>query len=95
MSDLPTGSKRPIISAKFLVLVIGLAALVFVGAFGSIFLKEFWDAAAASKKATALESSGARPTMPGVSGARPEPNQQTKEGDKEQQVEEKPAEENP
>ncbi len=33
--------------------------------------------------------------MPGVSGARPEPNQQSKEGDKDQQVEVKPEESKP
>jgi len=99
MSDLKmsTSTKKPIVSVKFLAIVLALAALVFVGAFGSIFLKEFWEQAAASKSATALSSDGARPSMPGVAGSGPRTpaGQEPEEGEKEQPTEEKPADEKP
>lgn len=99
MSDLKMNisTKKPIVSVKFLAIVLVLAALVFVGAFGSIFLKEFWEQAAASKAATALGSDGARPTMPGVSGGGPRTpaGQEPEVGEKEQPAEEKPVEEKP
>ena len=70
MSDLHTGanSKKQGTSVKFLAVVLGLAVLVFVGAFGSIFLKEIWERAADAKKVTAPELDGSRPGVPGVSG---------------------------
>ena len=100
MSDLKmsTSTKKPIVSVKFLAIVLTLAVLVFVGAFGSIFLKEFWEQAAASKQATSLESEGGgRPSMPGVQGSGPRTpaGQDPAEGEKEPPAEEKPAEEKP
>ena len=98
MSDLKMNisTKKPIVSVTFLAIVLVLAALVFVGAFGSIFLKEFWEQAAASKQATSLESEGGgRPSMPGVQGNSPRTpaGQEPAEGEKEPPVEGKPVEE--
>lgn len=91
-------TKKPIVSVKFLAIVLTLATLVFVGAFGSIFLKEFWEQAAASKQTTSLEAEGGgRPSMPSLQGSGPRTptGQEPEEGEKEQPAEEKPAEEKP
>jgi len=76
-----------------------VGALVFVG-LGSIFLKEFWEQAAASKKATSLKSDAGRPGMPGLQGSAPltrpspEPEESKKPAD-EKSAEEKPVEDKP
>ena len=95
--QMSTSTKKPIVSVKFLAIVLGLAALVFVGAFGSIFLKEFWEQAAASKQATALKSEGERPSLPGVQGSGPSSpaGQEPEQGEKEPLTEGKPADEKP
>lgn len=72
MSDLHTGGsiRRPV---KFLAIAIGLAAIVFAASFASIFLKEFLEQSAASKKVTAPKLGSARPGMPAVQVVVPEP----------------------
>ena len=71
MSDLHTGGsiRRPV---KFLAIAIGLAAIVFAAGFALIFLKEFLEQAAASKKVTAPKLGSARPGMPAVQVVVPE-----------------------
>ena len=72
MFDLRTGgsSRRPV---KFLAIAIGLAAIVFAAGFALIFLKEFLEQSAASKKVTAPKLGSARPGMPAVQVVVPEP----------------------
>lgn len=88
LANLTSGdvAKKPMISKKFLLAVLGLAVVAFSAVLGSIFLKEFLDQSAASKSANPTGTvNGPRPGMPGLSSDTSTPADKP--------VEEEPAEE--
>lgn len=85
---------KPMVSKKFLVIVLSLAVVAFSAVLGSIFLQESLEQSAASKKATPTGSAtGPRPSMPGLGGASSAPANEP--GEDESPSEEKPSEEKP
>lgn len=96
MADLTSDkvAAKPMISKKFLVIVLALAVVAFSAVLGSIFLQESLEQSAASRKATPTGSAtGPRPGMPGLGGASSAPANEP--GEDESPSEEKPSEQKP
>jgi len=87
----PGSAKKPMISKKFLVAVVGFAVIAFCAVLGSIFLKESLDQSSASK--TAIQATDVSSERPGVSGSGGAPSTPADELTAEQPTEGKPSEE--